>query len=227
MIGEVGLAALHQYDVARNAGGAGLPRLVAYLDRDAGQRLADAAGIFQPLLRGAEGQRTHLRRSVIFGYDRAPPVDHRLLDVGRAGRAGMQHPAQGGEIVAAAHFVGQGEQAHEHGRHRIEMRDAMLLDKLEGAFSVEPGLQHQQPVAARGEGGEEDGRCVVEGRCDQRAHARHRGVEPVPDPGDGLGLFRRGGGAADALGPTRRAGGVDHARDHRMRVAGHRFACRD
>ena len=63
-------------------------------------------------------------RAVIFEDDRAPPVDHRLLDWDGTRRSAMDRSLQRRKIITRAHFARQLQQAREHGRYKLRVGDA-------------------------------------------------------------------------------------------------------
>ena len=91
---------------------------------------------------------------------RAPPVDHRPLDVDRARRRGVDRHPHRRHVVALAHLGRELEHPHEHGRHPLAVRGAVALDRRQRALGVEP-LHHHDGAAER---------------LDQRREAQRRGV---------------------------------------------------
>ena len=67
---------------------------------------ADGAGLLQRLRRAMPDRDAGLGRAEILVDDEAPPVDHRALDVDRAGCRAMDDEAQRRDIVALAHLFG-------------------------------------------------------------------------------------------------------------------------
>ena len=68
---------------------------------------------------------------------RAEPLDHPLLHVDRAHRAGVGDDAQAGDVVAAADGVGQVEHPHEVRGHHQARLGPLLVDGLQRALGVE------------------------------------------------------------------------------------------
>ena len=91
----------------------------------AGRNLADRAGLLQRILGIGEGHRARFGRAVEFVDHRPPPFDHGALDVGRAGRGGVNDMAQRRHVVFPAHLLRQLHQADEHGRHHEDGVDAL------------------------------------------------------------------------------------------------------
>ena len=187
---------------------------------------AHGAGVGQPLGAGTGGDDAGLGHRVVLADHRAPPVDHAALDVGRAGRGAVHHAAQAGQVVPPPDVVRQLQQAHEHRRHHVQVRDAVLLDQRQQPGGVEAGLQHQQPAAAHHVHAVGVGRRVVQrpghhragpgltfGRCQapgqQRAALRRRGH-----------LGRHLGRALHTLGQAGGARGVEHGPHDRHRRGG-------
>ncbi len=60
--------------------------------------------------------------AVVFLHDRSPPLDHRPLDLDRAGGGGVDRAAVAGEIELRPLRLRQLQHAHEHGRHELAVR---------------------------------------------------------------------------------------------------------
>ena len=104
-VGEVGPDVEPHVDLARLAGRELAPVGVEDLDHGLLDRPADGARVREPLLAGAVHDRPRLGAAVVLGDDRAQPLDHRALDVGRTRRGGVNDPAQRGEVIARAHLA--------------------------------------------------------------------------------------------------------------------------
>jgi hypothetical protein len=89
---------------------------------------AHRARVLQPLLRRDAAEAVVLGARVVLVDDRSPPVEHALLDLHRAGGGGMHRHLHRRQVVPQANVVGQLEQAHEHRRHPLAVRDAVALD---------------------------------------------------------------------------------------------------
>ena len=109
---------------------------------------ADGAGLLQRFLGRVPHRNAGLGRAEIFVHHRAPPVDHRALDLRRAGRRAMDDEAQRGEVVTALHLLRQPQQPHEHGRHHVHMGDAVARDQLQHVLGVEARLEHDPAAVA-------------------------------------------------------------------------------
>ena len=123
-------------------------------------RAADRAGVFQPLRRVEERDADGLGGRVVLVDHRAPPVDHRPLDVDRARRRGVDRHPHRRHVVALAHLGRQLEHPHEHGRHPLAVRGAVALDRGQRALGVEPLHHHDRAPEL----------------LDQRREAQRRGV---------------------------------------------------
>ena len=95
-------------------------------DADAGEhRLADRAGVREPVGAVDERRAHALGRGVVLVDDRAPPLDHLALHLDRARRGRVDRDLLRRQVVAGAHLVGQLQHAHEHRRHPLAVRDAV------------------------------------------------------------------------------------------------------
>ena len=56
----------------------------------------------------------------------------------------MDHDPERGEVVARADFGGELEQVNEHGRHHLRCGHAILLDRPQRGFGLEPGHHHHR-----------------------------------------------------------------------------------
>ena len=70
------------------------------------QHLADRAAVREPFGGVASGEAHPFGGAVVLVDDRAPPIDHLLLDLHRAGRGGVHERLQRRHVVAPRHFVG-------------------------------------------------------------------------------------------------------------------------
>ena len=123
-------------------------------------RAADRARVFQPLRRVEERDADALGGRVVLADHRAPPVDHRPLDVDRARRRGVDRHPHRRHVVALAHLGRELEHPHEHGRHPLAVRGAVALDRRQCALGVEPLHHHDRAPEL----------------LDQRREAQRRGV---------------------------------------------------
>jgi hypothetical protein len=165
----------------------------------------------EPLLAGAEGNRARLGAAVVLRDDRSQPVEHRALDVRWARRGRVHDPAQRGEVIARAHPLGHGEQAHEHRGNHLHDRDAMLVDDPQELLGVE--ARHDRHVHARDRGGQRIHvrRGVVHRRGDHGALTRTELKDPREQRPAGLSLRVGGGCAHDTLRSSGGARRVDDA----------------
>ena len=122
-------------------------------------RLADRAGLLQPLL-GGDQRAAALAGGVVLVDRVAPPGDHLVLHVDRARRRGVDHVAQRGHVVLGPHVLGQRQQAVELGRHHVRGGDPALLDEAQHVLG--------QPLVH-----EHDGVAQVQRRAPE---AQHGGV---------------------------------------------------
>ena len=138
------LRAVGKVDQAGLAGGQFAAVVVADVQH-ALRRAAHRTWVRQPFLRGDAAEAVVLGAGVVLVHDRAPPVQHALLHLHRAGRGGVHRHLQRRQVMPQAHRVGQLEHAHEHRRHPLAGRDAVVLDPLQCAFGVE--LLHHEHAA--------------------------------------------------------------------------------
>ena len=85
--------------------------------------------------------RETLCAAVVLVDDRTEPLHHLVLDVDRARGRRVDHASQARHVVRLTHRVGQLEHPHEHGRHELGVRDAVVLDEPQHGLGVE--LAHQ------------------------------------------------------------------------------------
>ena len=213
-VGEIGIGGLVAVDQADLSSGA--RRAVFTQDAHArvAHRAAGAAGAGGRVARVHHGDHAGLARRIRFIDDGAEPVDHLALDLRRARCPGGGHKAQRRQVVLAAFFVGQLEQAHIHDGHEVDGVDAVALDLLQHAQRIKACVHYQQFRHLRGLLCEEAGRAVIERRRHQRAAARHD-TERGRHHGTRLlqvrvELIERHGLTHDALGPARGARGIGH-----------------
>ena len=177
---------------------------------------ADRAGMGEPFGRRAEHHGAGFGGAVILVDDRSPPFNHRALDVRGTGRRGVDDELQRGEVVLPADLLRQLQQAHEHGRHHLDVRDAVFFDEPQQVFRIEAGLQNDVRADADGEAAIGVGGRVVHWAGDDRDDLLRPGIEDIEPEhradrqGAGERLLRGGGRAADALGPAGGAAGIDH-----------------
>ncbi len=100
-------------------------------------RLADRAGVRQPVVGGGVGDAVALGGAVVLVDDRAPPLEHLVLHRHRAGSGGVDGDTVRRQVVSRAHLLGQLEHAHEHGRDPLAVGDGVALDGGDGLGSVE------------------------------------------------------------------------------------------
>ena len=178
--------------------------------RHAGQRLARRPGLAQRLMAVQARHVAEFTRTIGFVNHRAPPVDHRALDVGRARGAGGGDETHRAQVVALFHAVGQRQQPHVHRGHQVGVGEALRFDQLQRALGVEALFDEQLGAHLRRPDAIRIGCAVVHRRAHQRAHA---GLEPehvLEHLEAAFGQLGGGGSAFDALGPARRARGVEH-----------------
>ena len=170
-VGEVGHAGVAGIDQADLAGGQFLPGLRHDLEPGAGNGPAGRAGLAQRIGAGYVGDVAQLARRIAFMDHRAPPFDHALLGFGRAGRASAGDEPQRRQVIGAAHFGRQVQQAPEHGRHQVSVGQALLLNQPQALLGVEAWCDPQVGVVQRGLDGVTGRRRVVDRRADQGPHA--------------------------------------------------------
>ena len=195
-----------------------------------GQRTTDRARVGEPLVGGDQRRAVRFGGGVVLVDDRAPPVDHLLLDLHRARRRGMHDPLQARHVVALAYLGGEFEHAGEHHRDELAVGDAMFGDRIQGALGVELLHHHRGDAACLGLHRPHRGSGVIE-RCGTQVHRvgmhpeRHQcGHQPRR-------LRRRHVRqlAFDAFGASGRARGVlqqialDLVDDRGVRLVGHAF----
>ena len=158
----------------------------------------------------------------------APPVDHRALDLRRAGRCAMDDEAQRRQIVAALHLVRQPQQPHEHGRHHVHVGDAMARDQLQHVFGIEARFEHDFAAAAERQHAVGVRRRMVHRPVhqDDLVVVRLDAIGDAADPRRGRLLFRLHRLAAHALGQAGGAGRVEHRRAADRRRPATPHACR-
>ena len=187
-----------------------------------GQGAADRSGTLQPFGRGDEGGGAGLGAAIGLHQHRAEPVDHRLLDGARAGRAGMGETLDAGDVIFRAHLFRQGEHALEMGGDHDRSGDPIFLDQRQRLFRVEmldrdeahaaehvAGHAERAGMVERADGDAGRGRDACAHRFRQRLHR-----------GDAREILRRGLGR---LGPAGGAGGImemGQRRDAGVRLRG-------
>ncbi len=171
---------------------------------------ADRAAMGEPVGGGNTGRAIALGAGVIFPDDRAPPVDHALFDLRRAGRGGVDGAAMRRQVMSGTDIAGQRQQAKEHGRHPLAVGDAIGRDGFEGGLGRElwhhdhgtAGFQRAHGEAQRGSVIQRRGREIGGGLVEAEIVAH-----PVAR------RLRRGDGSEqrllDALGLAGGAGGVE------------------
>ena len=161
---------------------------------------------------------------VVLVDDRTPPLDHLALGLDRARRGRVQHDLLRRQVVFGAYFVGQLEHAHEHRRHPLRVRHAVLLDAGECAFGIEVLHHDHGPAEAHRAHRIEERRRVIQrrrGKVDgvavhppnRRHHPHLDGLIADPLPRD-LVLH--------ALRPPRRPRGIQHPGALELFVERHR-----
>jgi hypothetical protein len=129
---------------------------------------ADGARALEPLLRGDErGGTAALARAVELVDDRAPPLDHLALGLGRARRRGVQHPTQALAREAVAHLPGQSQQPGEVGGHGVVVGDPVLVDQRQRLLAVPLAAQDQRRPAGERDEAHRQRTRVVERRVAQ------------------------------------------------------------
>ncbi len=142
--------------------------LVEHLGDGARDRAPDGAGALEPLVRVDE-EGAALGRGVVLVEHRAPPLDHRLLDVDRRRRGAVHHPAHRRGVVARLHLGRELEQTVEHGRDHVGVRDAVAIDQAQRFLGVPLVHQHHADAGAeRDQQIEAQRRRVVERAGHQR-----------------------------------------------------------
>ncbi len=145
--------------------GAELLAVLADHEQLAGRRRrADGPRVVEPFLRLGPRRDASLGGAVALVNDRAPPVHHRLLDVGRAGSRGVPHVLDARHVVLLPHVLGELEQAHEERGHRVERLDVMLLDEPQHLLGVELAGEHHLVAVRGGDGDGGEGAGVVHRR---------------------------------------------------------------
>jgi hypothetical protein len=121
----------------------------------------------------------------------------------------MHDAPQAGEVVSTLHVVRQLQQAMEHRRHPVRVRDPMAVDQTQGLFRIETPHQHgtdagdERPDAVDPQGGRMVGRSSAEIHVEPGAVP----VEAADSRYHGLAVA-----AVDTLGPPGRAGRIQHLR---------------
>ena len=149
---------------------------------------------------------------VVLVHDRAPPLDHLLLDGDRARRRGVDHHLQRGEVVPRAHLLGQLEHAHEHRRHDLGVGHLVALDEGQELLRIEV-LHDHRGAADPLDGHVEAQRSRVVQRRGREVH--HPVAEPEQHRAQGqqgrVGAERHvGDRSLHALGPAGGARRVEH-----------------
>ena len=179
----------------------------------ADRRAADAAAVGEPVSGIDNGDAIAFGAGVVFQQDFAPPGDHRLLHVRRAGGGGVDGAFERGDVGGGAPFGWEFQQADEHGGDALGMGHAMLTDELEEGFGVEFFHDDGGGADGAGEHGEAQGGGVVErggGEVDGvLVHAAHLAAEDFEEGADG-GDGQAAQGLFDALGAAGGAGGIEH-----------------
>ena len=162
---------------------------------------------------GADERARAFGRGVVLVHDRAEPLDQRLLHRDRTRRGAVDHVAAATRRRSVARtLVGQREQAVEHGRHHVRVRDAVALDQPQRLLRVpavhqhDAGAVHQRQASARTPAARRGtaARCTgAAGSCPGRTFAAVT---------EGVRATAYGLRARDALGPAGRARRVEHAR---------------
>ena len=96
----------------------------------------------------------------------APPVDHVVLDVDRAGGGGVDHVAQRRQVVLGPHVLGQGQQAVELGRHHVGGGHPVALDEPQHLFGRPLVHEHHGVAHVERRAPEAQHGGVVERRAD-------------------------------------------------------------
>ena len=173
----------------------------------------------QPFRAVADGHAHRFGRAVVFEDDRPPPVDHRPLDRHGTGRGGVDCDLERGEIIARRDGLRQLQHAREHGRHKLGVSDAILLDELEEALlgskrsmmTTVPPRRIVPPTPAKRRG-------VIErrGRKVDLAFAKPPDIQPRSERRQRLIGRLVGQRTQHALGSSGRARGIEHRRSQRL-----------
>jgi hypothetical protein len=175
---------------------------------------ADSARMREPFRAVANRHAHRFGRAVVLEDDRPPPVDHRLLDPHGTGRCGVDCDLERGEIISEAHGLWQFQHAREHGRHKLGVSDAILLDEFEEALLDES--LHDDDRAAAPERAADPGqrRRVVERRRRKvnLAFAKPPDIQPRGERRQRLSGRLIGQRTQHTLGSSGRARGIEHRR---------------
>ena len=174
----------------------------------------DRSRVGQPLLGPDPGHAAPLGSRVVLVNHGSPPLDHAAFHLGRARRGGVDHRAQAGEIVLRPLPVTQLEQADEHGRHELRVRDPVLFNQGQALSGIEAFHDHRRAPHAlhrhrpqQRSGVIERSRTEVDvalGKTHQAA--QHRGQHGIGTEG----VTRQR--ATDPLGLAGGARGIEHGR---------------
>ena len=100
-------------------------------------RAADRPLAGQPLLRTDHAGAGALGPGVVLVDDRAPPVEHRLLDRDRAGSGSVDGEGVRRRVVGPALGLVEPQQTHEHRRHPLAVGDPVSLDGGQRGAGIE------------------------------------------------------------------------------------------
>ena len=184
---------------------------------------ADRARVGQGLRRADPRHAHPLGARVVLVDDGTPPLDHPALDLGGAGGGRVHDRAQGRDVGAGPHLVGQLQHAHEHGRDELGVGDPVLLYEPQAVLGVEALHDDHGPAhPLHRHGPDQWGGVVQGGRAevhvgrpeahDASEHRRQRGVAP-----EGLAAE----GPPHAFGMAGGARGVEHGEALLLAVEGH------
>ena len=179
-------------------------------------------GLRERFLRRVPHRNSGFGRAEIFVHHRSPPVDHRALDLRRAGRGAMDDEAQRRQVVTALHLLRQPQQPHEHGRHHMHMGDAVARDQLQHILGIEARLEHDPAAVAERQHAVGVRRRMVHRAVhqDDLILVRLDAIGDAADARRGRDLFGPHRLAAHALRQPCGARGVEHRRaaDRRLRA---------
>ncbi len=181
---------------------------------------ADGSLVSEPLVAVAGDDDPDLGRSVVLEDHRPEPLDHAPLDVDGARRGRVDDALERAEVVARADVVGELQQAHEHRRDCLGVRDPLRFDEPQELLGLEPRHDRQLDPEREREQALRVRSRVIHRRGDQRPHARPQAHRRQRDRRHLLRLLGGHRVAQDALGQAGRARRVDHAHSRAPRLVG-------
>ncbi len=165
----------------------------------------------EPVLRIDQRIHAALGATPVFDQDRPPPLDHAPLHGGRDRCGAVQRLHQLRRVEGRALGLGQPQQAHEHRRHEMHVRDLPTHQEIERLGLVPSGHdQDRRPVRVVIDREHQRRRVIHRPRDQMRPGAIEPDVHPLPRVRDQRLPDRRRRGALHALRSPGGAAGVDH-----------------